>query len=177
MKLDEVLLKYVNTEKKERTPDRLWASDIYNIIKKKVTPESFFEHEQIDLESARRIISGLAYEQMWANILSSQGIEFEYQKKYEIPIEDFTLVVTPDFEFKDRVEETKFPSRIPEVIPEWYEYQLEAEHRATNKPVYLAIFTHPFDIRHIAFEPSEERWKKIQEALIDFHQKLKVVNK
>lgn len=170
MKIDELLVKYVNKDKKEREVGRYWASDLYDIIHNKITLEELFNKQDIELDGARKIVSGIAFEAMLNDIFNKMNVKFDYQKKYEIKIDkDITLVVIPDFEFDNFVLETKYPGKIYDEIPEWYEYQLEAEHRATGKDVYLGIFTHPFDIKTIPFEPSEERWNKIQEALINFN--------
>ena len=84
-------------------------------------------------------------------------------------IEGITIVVKPDFIFPDWILETKynFSGRYDN-----YQYQLEAQYRAFNKPVKLGIFSAPFNIEFIDFKPSEQRWELIKKSLLTFHTKV-----
>lgn len=88
---------------------------------------------------------------------------------------EIELVVKPDFIFPDYVLETKYPFSIikPGVIPEKYKMQLECESRAFNKPVYLGLFSVPFNVTFIEYTPSDYRWRKIKRILIDFDKKVR----
>jgi hypothetical protein len=175
----ELLLKYVNQDQHPRIAGRYFASEIYQILKGKLTPKNFFEQKEIDIVGARNIISGIAFEAQLKDIFEKTGIKFKYgdEIKREIKItDDIVLVVKPDFEFDDWVLETKYPTRTRQEIPEWYQTQLECEYRATNKPVRLGIFSYPFDITYINYQPDDKRWELIKQTLIEFDKKLKLWN-
>jgi hypothetical protein len=160
----------------ERTREigRYWASDVKSIVGGWLTPENFFSKKtEMTLQSSKNVITGNAFEKLYHDILTYNKVEHEYNPKYELKIDDFVVVVKPDFVFKDRVEETKF---IVSGDYTSYEYQLECEHRATHLPVFYAILEAPFDIKHIPFEPSEERWEFIQKTLRDFHKELSTIS-
>lgn len=180
MKSDELILRYINSEKKPREIGRYWATDIYSILKGYLTPKNFFKQKEIDLVGASNILSGEAYESKWKEILEFNKVKFKYgdEAKKEIVVGDnIVLVVKPDFEFETWVLETKCPVRETDQIPEKWIYQLECEYRATNKPVYLGIFSHPFKITYHLYEPSLARWNLIQQTLINFDKKLRELNK
>jgi hypothetical protein len=174
MKLNNLLLKYVN-QPKERTYGRYYASELYSIIKGYFKPEDFWKIREIDLEGAKNILRGEAYETKFREILEFNKVAFKYgdEIKYEIKInKDIVLVVKPDFEFENFVLETKYPVKHLEEIPEKWQYQCEAEFRATNKQVIVGIFYNIFDIKFLPYKPSEATWKKIKQSLIDFHSKV-----
>lgn len=178
MKFADLFVRYVNQEKEEhkREIGRYWSSEIHAIKKGYLKPEEFFKKRIIDEKGTRMILTGLAFEDKLEKILTEMKIDYEYQAKKEIELDDFVLVVKPDFVFKDFVLETKFPfSPIKDEIPERYLDQLEAEYRAFYKPVWLGAFSIPFQIRFFEFTPSRRRWKNIITSLATFHQKLKIV--
>jgi len=178
MKTNNLLLNFVNKDSHPRERGRYWATDIFPIIKGYLKPKDFFTHKEIDLQGARNIISGEAYESQWKEILEANKIDFKYgnEIKKEIKITDkIILVVKPDFETKNWVLETKYPTKPTNEIPEKWEYQLEAEFRATKKKVYLGIFEYPFNIKYLEYKPSEERWEFIKETLIKFDKKLQKI--
>jgi len=149
MRFDEILLRYANQKHEPRQIGRYWSSEIYSILKGKLTPKNFFEPKQIDITGARNIISGMAFEAQLKDIFEKTGVKFKYgdEIKREIKItDDIVLVSKPDFEFEDWVLETKYPTKTRQGIPEWWLYQLESEYRATNKPVKLGVFSYPFDV-------------------------------
>jgi len=179
MKLSEIITKFVNQqEKKERQTGRYYASEIYDIIKGRITPENFFEEKSlIDEFGAKCISSGIASEEYLDKVFKEMNIDYTYQPKKEIQItEEVVLVVKPDFQFSDFIVEVKNPVKIYETIPEKWIYQLECEYRAFYLPVYLWQISHPFSVKQTAFVPSKQRWNKIIETLLEFHQKLKVLN-
>lgn len=176
MKTDDLLVKYVNWQPREREKGRYWASDIYSIIKGYTTPKNFFEQKEIDIRGARNIISGIAFENILKDIYDRCEIKYKAgdEIKREIKIDkDIVLVVKPDFEFDNWVLETKYPTMKRKEVPEWYLYQLEAEHRATNKNVKLGLFSYPFSIQYVDYKPDDKRWELIQKTLINFHNKIK----
>jgi hypothetical protein len=174
MKLNNLFIKYVN-QPHERTYGRYYASELYSIIKGYLKPQDFWKAKDIDIDGAKNILRGEAYETKLKEILEFNKVDFKYgdEIKYELPINDeIILVVKPDFELKDFVIETKFPIRDVQEIPEKWKYQCEAEYRATKKPVIVGVFNNIFDIRFIDYKPSALTWKKIQTALINFHSKV-----
>ncbi len=176
MNTETLLLKYVNQEHEPRQIGRYWSSEIYQILKGKLTPKNFFKQKDIDITGARNIISGIAFEAQLKDIFEKTGVKFKYgdEIKREVKItDDIILVVKPDFEFEDWVLETKYPTQIREGISPWYQFQLESEYRATNKPVKLGIFSYPFDVKYIPYQPDDKRWELIKQTLIEFDNKLK----
>lgn len=180
MKVDDILLKFVNTKKDgvhTRKISRYWSSEISGIQKGYVTPKNFFEEKSKDINSCRMIITGSAMEDMLTKIFISQKIDFIPQEKKEVKINDeIVLVVKPDFVFPTMVIETKFPFSIGEskTIPERYLYQLECTYRAyPDKKVYVGLFSIPFSLELIEYVPSQKRWKNIQNLIIAFHEELK----
>ena len=175
MNKNELIKNFANRvfdDERTRTVGRYWASNIKSIIGGWLTPENFFEKRPMALQSCKNVITGNALERIYHELLEYNKIEHVWNGKYELKIEDFVVVVKPDFIFKDRVEETKY---IVSGDYTSYEYQLECEHRATNLPVYYAILSSPFDIEHKIFTPSEERWEFIKKTLSDFHSKLSTI--
>ena len=172
---NQLLLDCVN-QSHPRQIGRYYASEIYQIIKGYLQPKNFFTSKPIDLTGAKNILRGEAYETQFKEVLEANKIKFRYgdEIKREIQLtEEVVLVVKPDFEFEDFVIETKYPTTSITTIPEKWEYQLEAEYRATNKKVYLGIFSDPFNLTLYPFKPDERRWLKIQQNLLAFHEKLK----
>jgi hypothetical protein len=171
MTTKEMCEKYVNKHR-ERKKGFFYASEVGSIINGYLKPDKFYEPKKITGIGIKNILSGMAFEAEWKRILEENKREFKHEPRYEVKFDDITITVKPDFEFKDKVVETKFPVRLgsQEEYLERYQYQLELEHRATNKPVYLGIFTHPFDISYYSFTPSDERFNKIKEALQTFNQ-------
>lgn len=174
MKINDLLLSYVNREQRPRKLHRYWATDVYKIIKGYLTAGNFFLQKPIDITGAKNIISGEAYESKWKEILEANKIEFQYGDKIkrEIKIKQIVLVVKPDFEMNNWVLETKYPTKPTNEIPDKWVYQLECESRATKKKVYLGVFEYPFYIRYFEYKPSDKRWEDIQQTLINFDKKL-----
>ena len=177
MNSDELLVAYCNRETGHtRKVGQIWASDLYNIIQKKVVPANYFKREPIKLEGVRNILSGIAFEKQWEEVLLANGVKHEYNKRLVYALgDDLELIIRPDFIFEDRVVETKFPVREHDDIPAWYAYQMEAEFRVTGLPVFAGYFSHPFDIKFKKFEPLDSRWDKIKKAVYEFDEQLKLI--
>lgn len=176
MKLDHILSKHVNQNHKPRQIGRYWSSEISSIKKGYLTPKNFFEDTDISMGGVRMILTGMAMENMLTKIFEAQEVDCLPQEKKVLSItKEIDLVVKPDFVFPDFVLETKYPFSVvkPHTIPERYKYQLECEYRAFNKPVYLGLFSAPFSVEFIPYNPSKYTWNSIQKTLINFHNKLK----
>jgi len=174
---EELLINYVNRNPHPREIGRYWATDVSRILKGYLTPRLFFNPKPIDLQGAKNIISGMAYESQLKEIMEANDIVFEYGESIKREIQltpNITFVVKPDFETKDWVLETKYPVRQTIGIPEKWIYQLEAEYRSTKKPVYLGIFSSPFNITYYKYEPSDNIWQIIQDILIKFDKKVRL---
>ena len=181
MKIDKILQDFVNRDdgKHERKIGHYYASELNSISKGYLTPEKFFDKRDIDLTGTRMIITGIMSEEILHKIFTDAKAVYEYNIKKDLKISDeITLAVKPDFIFKDFIIETKFPfSMVKDEIPDRYTYQLEAEHRAFNKKVYLGVLSVPFSLRLIEFIPSNRRWNNIVKMLEEFHKSLKEINK
>jgi len=183
MNIKEIQSKYVNREReKGREIGRYWSSEINSIKGGYLKPKDFFVKKPIDQKGVGMILTGIAMEDMQEKIWRTMKVDFKYgdEVKKEVKIGDeITLVVKPDFVFEKFILETKYPfSLFPlttKGIPARYCYQLEAEYRAFNKPVYLGVFSIPFKLELIPFIPSEKRWNNIKKILTNFHQDLKAL--
>lgn len=176
MKLDDILFKYINKNKYSRQVGRYWATDINSIKRGYLTPQSFFEKSDIGIDGCRMILTGQASEDMLTRVFEETGVDFKAQEKKVLPITDeIDLVVKPDYVFPDWVLETKFPfsQSGPQKIPQRYCYQLECEHRAFERPVFLGKITAPFNVEFIPYKPSKRRWNNIQKTLKQFHEDVK----
>jgi len=175
MKISEIIKNYINQkgDNHSREIGRYWASDIYSIVKGELTPENFFEKKIVDEFGVRCMSSGIAMEDFLSKVFKEMEVDYIPQPKKEIQIQDFVLVVKPDFQFPDFIVEVKSPRNLHDDIPVWWTYQLECEYRAFYLPVYLWQVYHPFSIKQIAFTPNKNRWNKICKVLTDFHKELK----
>ena len=175
MNPNKMLLAYINKDEgHKKIKGRYWASDLYSIIKGYITPENYLKEKKIDLYGTENIIMGYAIEEYLNKIFVYNKADCEYQAKRELKItDDITLVVKPDFNLKSQLIELKFPdSPMKDEIPDKWAFQLEAEYRAFEKPVWLAIVRkHPL-LSFVPFKPSTMRWNNIKKALMDFNSKL-----
>ena len=166
--------------KHERKIGRYWASDIYSIAKGYLRVGNFFDRSKINEEGCLNIDMGMALEENLERILThpANKTPHKYNPKYVLDIfEGATITVKPDFEFKTSVLETKAPKVITKEIPEKWMYQLEAEHRATGKEVWLGVFRNDPLRRDTMpdcylYTPSDERWNYSLKVLSTFHDKL-----
>jgi len=179
MELNKILTDYLVRPSYRRQVGRYWSSEVEYIRKKYVTPESFFEAKPIDIDGTRMILTGMAMENLLTDIFKKQGVDCKFQSKKVMHINrEIDLVVKPDFEFPKFLVETKYPFSIVKQgeIPERYKYQLECEYRAFEKPVYLGVFTIPFNVEFIEYEPSKRRWNNIKKVLVNFHHEVKKID-
>lgn len=175
MDVNQLLKDYLtkDNEKHERRIGRYYASEVFAVKKGYKTISGFFDEQSFDNMGLSRIFQGIAKEEMLEKVLKTMKVKHQWNTKYELKIrEGIVLVVKPDFEFDKVVIETK-DTETPD-IPEKYIYQLECEHRATGKEVWLGRFgdrSQQF-ITFIKYEPSIEVWEECQEILITYHEKL-----
>jgi len=173
-----LLQQYVNMDdgKHERKVGRYYASEIGYIRKGYLTPKNYFDKKPIDEQGAMNILTGIAYEDMLEKMLVALKKPHQYNPKKEIKIDDFVLVVKPDFVFDNSILETKAPMKTLEEIPEKWKDQLCVEGIAFEKPVYLGVFGNNFfrrfSITTYKYEPEKGRWEDIKKILIAFHQEL-----
>jgi hypothetical protein len=164
----------------ERKVGRYYCSEIYAIKAGYKTVKNFFIKEDKNLLSAKRITSGNILEAGFEKLLKDSKWEHEYNPKYEIPIDDFVVVVKPDFIFKECVIETKCPSTFRDwnYLLNSYKYQLQAEHIVTGKDVYLGKFVmengNEFGMKLIKFEPNDKIWEEAVGILRKFDSSLKI---
>ena len=176
MEINKILTGYITRNDFKRQIGRYWSSEVEYIRKGYVTVENFNEPKQFDINSTRLILTGMAMENQLTDIFLKQKVDCEYQSKIVMHINrEIDLVVKPDFVFPDFVVETKYPFSIVKQgeIPIRYNYQLECEYRAFEKPVYLGVFSVPFNVQFVEYKPSNRRWNNIKRVLVDFHHELK----
>jgi len=132
------------------------------------------------MTGVRFISTGIATEDFLTKVFKAQKVDVKYQEKRVMKLnEEIDLVVKPDYVFPDFVLETKYPFSIVKegTIPDRYNYQLECEYFAFQKPVYLGVFSTPFAINFIPYKPSPRRWNNIQKTLKTFHEEVKKLEK
>lgn len=195
MNLNELALKQFN-QHRERKIGRYSATDIYKIRRKDLTPENFFDDNEVDHQGLKNIFRGLALEDALLKLFDDLKIEQvrngEQQLKLVWDVEKdcpatketkIELVMKPDFVFKNDkgeyiVLETKCPNKIKDTVPPWYQDQLECQYRMLKEylkaepKVYLTIINiyqndYPL-LLHIPYKPSEVRWKNILNIIKKF---------
>ncbi len=173
--IDKLLYDYVNAEKRERKKGRFYASEVSSIIKGYLKPKNFYKYRPVEEKGVHNVLSGIAFEAQLKKIFEFHKIEFEHEPKKELKIKDFVIVVKPDFVFADKIIETKLPIKLgePEEYLERYAMQMECEYRAFKKPVFLGIFTFPFDLQIVEYKSCDKTWKIIKEKVGEFHNKVK----
>ena len=173
-----LLTDYINKPDPSHTRrvGRYYASEIGYLRKGYLTANKFFDKKPIDEQGAMNILSGVFFEDGFEKMLVELDIKHDYNPKKEIKIDDFVLVVKPDFVFPKSLVETKAPMRITREIPEKWMDQLESEARAFGKPVYLGVFgNNPFrrfSLDTYKYKQDDARWEDIKNILRDFHKKL-----
>jgi hypothetical protein len=173
--IDKLLSEYVNHSDKERKIGRYYSSEIGSIIKGYQTPEKFFIKKKIDKKGVGNILSGMAFEAELKRALDHSKVEYIHEPKKELVIDkDIVISVKPDFEFKDKILETKFPVSLgsPADYLERYKHQMECQYRAFNKDVYMGVFSHPFSLKIYKYEPSDHTYEEIIKAVKKFHKEL-----
>jgi hypothetical protein len=184
MTISQLIKWYINLDEHEpRKIGRYYASETYSIIKGYLKPQDFFTKRDVDDNGSKLISEGIATEDFLTKVFSKAKekgvIDVSFQDKHELKIsDDITLVVKPDYNFSlSFLSELKRPREISYDIPEKWQYQLECEYRAFNKPVQLWQVYYPMSFYHLDYTPSNERWEEIKRALISFHNKLNVSKK
>lgn len=171
MTLQEKKYNYLNNPK-ERVLGRYNSSELYSIIAGYKKPENHFKPDPIKPEHLDIVLRGMAMEGQLAIILKDVCKCGENQSKYELKIDDMTIVVKPDFEWTNEVWETKYPKEMVYEIPRKWRYQLECQYQATHKPVKLMVFSEPFNLTEIPYTPSEKTWEEIKTKLKSYHKKV-----
>ena len=172
------LTEYTNRDTgHERKIGRYWISDIWSIRKGYLTVGGFFKSKPIDEQGAMNIETGNCFEHKMEEVLVALNKEHDYNPKKELEIDDFILVVKPDFVFPKCIIETKAPVKITREIPEKWKDQLEGEYRAFEKSTYLGVFgnnpTRRFSMPDLyKYTPDDKRWESIKVVLREFHAKL-----
>jgi len=177
MKYKELSYNYTNKTKDEprvREVGKYYASEVGSIMKGYLKPKDYFKPTLVKLWGVGPVLSGKAFEAEFDRMLSYNEIEFQHEPRYEVKIDDMVITVKPDFVFKDRAIETKFPVKkdTPDGYLERWKHQLELEYRATMLPVSLGVFDHPYRIDFYKYEESDELWEEIKVALINFNKEL-----
>ncbi len=172
--IDKLLSEYVNHNDKERKVGRYYSSEIGSIIKGYLKPEQFFIKKKIDKRGVGNIMSGMAFEAELKRALDFSEVKYTHEPKKELKIDNLVIVVKPDFEFEDKILETKFPVSLgsPDDYLERYKHQMECQYQAFHKPVYLGIFTHPFGLKIYRYQESEDTYNEIIQAVKKFHKEL-----
>jgi hypothetical protein len=175
MRFEELIAGYHASEDKKHGPrqvGRYWCSEIYAMDKGYKTPANFFLKRKETALSQARMFSGKLFEAGYRMLLEANGVEFEYEPRKVIKIAPgVTLTVKPDFIIQNKeIHECKLIFR---PMRGKYDYQLEAEHRAFGLPVKAIILSFPFWAEPHEFKPSDARWQKIQEIVIDFDKRLR----
>jgi hypothetical protein len=169
--IDKILSEYVNHNGKERKVGRYYSSEIGQIVKGYFKPEQFFIKKKIDKKGVGNILSGMSFEAELKRALDFSKVKYTHEPKKELQIDDFVIVVKPDFEFEDKILETKFPVSLgnPADYLERYKHQLELQHRVFKKDLYLGIFSHPFTLKTYKYQPSDDTYEEIIKAVKKFH--------
>jgi len=174
MNIYEILRKDKDPEYQRKT-GKYWCSELWAMKKGYLKPADLLKEKEINNAGLENIFWGEALESYLVALLGEKNIDCEYQKRYEIFIEEgITLTVKPDFEFKDYIIEFKCPVISVNGIPDKWKYQLEAEYQATKKTVILGVFQRP--IAFFEYKPSEETWDEIKKILKGFHSKVVKLN-
>ena len=169
---------------KERVFGRYNASEIGSIIKRYQSAKSHFKQSTIENNSffpnmVDTVLLGMFIEDGYNKMFDGECSCGDKQNKYEYKLNDeITVVVKPDFEWEDRIWEMKCPVKPlePGTIPDKWKYQLEMEHRVTNKDVYLFVVM-VGDGKLIEtltpYTPSDETFEEIKSELIRYHSLIK----
>lgn len=168
------------------------SSDLYNIIRGDINEDNYFDDKIIDMTGVKNILRGVAIENELRTTLEKVGYKFKWnddggQMKYELTVDDFVIVVCPDFHILNGKEmgheidefclETKCPNKIKDTIPPWYQYQLECQYQALKIPIYLTqvnVMNNDWPLLcPLKYKPSPIRWKNICKKLAEFNTTLK----
>lgn len=183
--LNQKKYRYLNRldqKPKERVFGRYNSSELSAIIKRYKSAINHFKPSYI--ENNKRfpnmvdtVLLGMFIEDGYNKMFKGECKCGSKQSKYEYKLNDeITIVVKPDFEWEDRVWEMKCPVKPVDSIPDKWKYQLEMEHRATNKDVYLFVVMvgdGKLVETLIPYTPSDETFEEIKRELIRYHELIK----
>ena len=174
-KIPELLLEFVNREKRERTIGRFYASELNSIIKGYLTPKLWLNSKPIDLRGARMILTGQMAEDKLTEIFKETKVDCECQVKKELEIAEGIVVVSkPDYVFEDFILETKF--NFSGKLDGYYA-QCESYYQTFKKPVKIGILSVPFDLRLVDYKPSKLRWSAIVKKITEFNKRICEIQK
>jgi hypothetical protein len=172
----EILHQHYNKKKdKPREIGHYHASEIFSIQKGYTTTGNFFNGKPVDKQSQANMFRGSAMEDRYAKVLKDEKVKCLQQTRLEMKIADDVWISGKlDFDFKDFIVETKCPDKTTFGIPDKWCPQMEFYARASGKQVYLGIFYKDGEdiIKFYKYVPSETLWKKMQEDVINFHNRL-----
>lgn len=189
MTLDEKKYRYLNRldePYKKRILGRYNASELGSIIRKYKVAKHHFEPDYIQNSDrfpnqVDTVLTGMFIEDGYNKLFKKDCKCGENQSKYEYKInEEITIVVKPDFEWEKEVWEMKCPVEPVNEIPLKWKYQLEMEHRATGKDVYLFVVmvgNGKLIEKLIPYIPSEETFNEIKTNIIKYHELIKKYQK
>lgn len=200
MNLNQMIVDYYNKPREhQRVIGRYSATDIYKIRRHELTPENFFDSNDVDQQGVKNIFRGVYLEDGIKDLLDKIGVEQlrsedGEQLKVVWDIEKdcvadkdtkIQLVMKPDFVIKnDKGEycilETKCPNKIKDTVPPWYQDQLECQYRMLGHKVYMTVINiqnndYPL-LLHIPYKPSDVRWSNIKEIIKKFDKEIKLWN-
>ena len=129
------------------------------------------ERERLGIEACRNILEGELREEALKVLFETNGVEFDDQPKVVLELGGgIQLVVTADFLFpEDHILECKAPKELPEQIREYNKYQLEAQWRAFQLPIYIGYFQERFSRRIYKYEPNDVLWTQMIRKLRELH--------
>jgi len=166
-------LNRVDEEPKLRVLGRYNASELYSLIKGYKKPEDHFRPDPID-RNVSLVLRGMFIEDGYNKMFCKDCKCGDNQSKYEYKLDDeITIVVKPDFEWENEVWEMKVPGEMVYEIPDKWKYQLEMEHRVTNKPVKLIVIDYMLNEVLIPYTPSLETFNEIKKKVTAYHNKVK----
>ena len=178
MNTEEIPLEYLSRKDDNhhaRIVGRYNSSELYGIVKGTCKPKNFFKEKKFDRFGASLIIAGISAEDIWTKMLIATKASVVFQDKKEIKISDeIVIVAKPDYHFPTFLAEMKKPRVISMVIPEKWEYQLEAYYRAFRLPIQLwQVNDDITKLYKLVFTPSDERWSKVVNAVKAFDKELR----
>lgn len=177
MKINDLIVQYVNRESKPRVLGRYNSSEIYGIMKGYVKPKDIFEKRKIDERGCRLISEGVSIEDYLNKVFEEMGVDVEQQAKKEIKIDDeITIVAKPDYLFKKAIRELKRPMNVCEEFPDKWKPQCELYYRTFNLPVAVWQVEYPITITQLDYKPSDDLWEQIKVEVKQFHKKVKKLN-
>lgn len=178
---DRLLIKYYQERSADyqRQIGKYWATDLYNIIEKKITPSDFFKQKEIDLQTAKLFLRGEIVELAVKSLLEKSKKNFSYQEKREMKINDWILTCKPDFLIDKVALEIKGSDNIGNTIKPYHAYQLEAYSRCYPDYQIYILYVNPSQMmtKLHKYQPNAKLWTLIVNSLDKFHLTLKNYDK